>query len=116
MKDREGLNWTTRHSYTLCRAPFERVILSAAKNLFERPFVALRVTRLLCPSSVGCSEKSLPGGLCSLPYFFKCDLDPQGFESLHQALPLPLHLLAVKVIAAQVGIPHAPLQQVIRNP
>ena len=39
--------------------PHGRVILSGAKNLSERPFVALRLTRLLCQSSVDLFKAAL---------------------------------------------------------
>jgi len=41
------LNRNTEHSYTLHSCPFGSVIVSAAKNLSQRPFISLRVTALV---------------------------------------------------------------------
>ena len=43
-------------------------------------------------SSVVCSEKVPSHALCRFSHLFKRHFDSQGFEALHQALPLALHL------------------------
>jgi hypothetical protein len=47
-----ALNRTTRLWYTSLAGERDPVMLSEAKHLSERPFVALRVTRQVCQSSV----------------------------------------------------------------